>query len=333
MATSNPSIKALTKSTKQKEQQQKTQQTIAKEIQLLDNIASKSTEILSNAEDALYGRLRETYVLYYKWMNSKSKHLYFDELESYLVKKKIPFQANTSEALMMTKAILGAENKAKASKYGKHMDTAFRKGITAKEYPAWMQENGVEVVSRKKPRIKHGKKVKIDERSLLERASQLIYKWLEIKEAIPIASSSIVKGSVKSYATLKDSTTTNTQYELAICKRRKDKNNTEVIDTLWILPKTVAIEEIFMHQLAHAIYNDLPNLEAQMAEEELKVLGSEIDQLMLEDEIYQFAYQDDQLILNKKLSDAHVEGRDIGSVYSTHKFVKPKIKRINSKSK
>ena len=86
-------------------------------------------------------------------------------------------------------------------------------------------------------------------------------------------------------------------------------------------------------QLAHAIYNDLPNLEAQMAEEELKVLGSEIDQLMLEDEIYQFAYQDDQLILNKKLSDAHVDGHDIGSVYSTHKFVKPKIKRTNSKSK
>jgi len=301
-------------------------QSIEQEIKLLDDIATKSKTVLTSAEDELYGRLRETYVLYYKWMSSKNKVDYIDALEGYLDEKNIPHNAGTSEALMMTKAILGEQNKSKASKYGKHMDTAFRKGVTAKEYPAWMQENGVEAVSRLQPRIKHAKKVKIDERSKFDRASALIYKWLEIRQAIPLASSPINSNSITSYGTLRDEKLTNTHYELAICKRTKAKNGKENIDMLWLLPKTVAIEQIYLHQLAHAIYNDLPQLEEQMAADELKVFGDEVEQLMLEDEIYQFAYQDDALLLEQKLRDAYLDGRDTGEVYASHTFTKPKIK-------
>ncbi len=301
-------------------------QSIEQEIKLLDDIATKSKTVLTSAEDELYGRLRETYVLYYKWMSSKNKVDYIDALEGYLDEKNIPHNAGTSEALMMTKAILGEQNKSKASKYGKHMDTAFRKGVTAKEYPAWMQENGVEAVSRLQPRIKHAKKVKIDERSKLDRASALIYKWLEIRQALPLASSVIDSDNITSYGTLRDEQFTNTHYELAICKRTKAKNGKEKIDKLWLLPKTAAIEQIYLHQLAHAIYNDLPQLEAQMAADELKVFGNEVEQLMLEDEIYQFAYQDDALLLEQKLRDAHIDGRDTGEVYASHTFTKPKPK-------
>lgn len=309
----------------------KVEQTVAQEIKLLDDIATKSQKIMANAEDELYGRLRETYVLYYKWMQSKHKAQYFEALEDYLNGRNIKCTAATSEALMMTKAMLGEENKSKASKYGNHMDVAYRKGITPKEYPAWMQENGIEIVSRRQPRISGAKKVKIDSRHLYQRASILISKWLEIKDAIPLASSKISNSSVKSYGTLKDEKFTNTVYEIAICKRRKDKSGNDMLDTLWLLPKTVAIEEIYMHQLARAIYNDLDHLEAQMADEELRVMGTEIDQLMLEDEIYQFAYQDDQRELRRKLDEAHIKGEDVGHVYSTHRFDAAKVKRTAHK--
>lgn len=309
----------------------KVQQAVAQELKLLDDIAGKSKKVLENAEDELYARLRETYVLYYKWMESKHKAQYFDALEDYLNEKRISHNAGTSEALMMTKAILGEANAPKASKYGTHMDTAYRKGITPKEYPAWMQDNGIEIVSRRKPLIPNAKKAKIDDRALFKRASVLISKWLEIKEALPIATTSMSKGGAKSYGTLKNEKFTNTVYEIAICKRRKDKSGKDALDTLWLLPKTVAIEKIYMHQLAYAIHRDVDHLEAQMADEELKVLGTEIDQLMLEDEIYQFAYQDDQRELSRKVEEAYVKGEDVGHVYANHRFNKPKVKRAVSK--
>jgi len=310
----------------------KVQQAIEQELQLLDDIATKSKTVLTSAEDELYARLRETYVLYYKWMSSKNKADYIEALEAYLDERKIPHNAATSEALMMTKAILGEQNKSKASKYGNHMDTAYRKGVTAKEYAAWMEDNGIEAVSRKKPRIKGAKKVKVDDQTKLERASLLIHKWLEIRQVLPIASGTVQADSVASYGTLRDETFTNTQYELAICKRTKGKNNKENLETLWLLPKTVAIEQMFMHQLARAIYNDLPNLEKQMEADELTVMGNEIEQLMLEDEIYQFAYQDDALILQQKLNEAQYKGLDTGMVYASHKFVKPKLPKRNAAS-
>lgn len=303
----------------------KVQQAVAKELKLLDDIASKSKKILANTEDALYARLRETYVLYYKWMSSKNKAVYIDALDEYLDERKIPYNAATSEALKMTKVILGEENLPKASKYGTHMDTAYRKSITPKEYPTWMGDNGIEAVSRKKPPIKRAKKVKIDERSKFKRASLLVQKWLEIRQALPIASGAIDTGSIASYGTLRDEKFTNTQYEFAVCKRTKGRNGKEDLDTLWLLPKTVAIEKMFMHQFARAIYNDLPTLEKQMEADELKVMGDEIEQLMLEEEIYQFAYEDDEQLLQQKLTDAQSKGLDTGLVYSSHKFVKPKL--------
>lgn len=303
-------------------------QAVLNGIKLLDDIAKKTKKVLVSTENELYAKLRETYVLYHAWMSSKNKAEYFEELQSYLDLNNISYNASTSEALMMTKAILGEENKTKASKYGKHMDTAYRKGITAKEYPAWMEDNGVEIVSRRRSLIKHAKKAKIDEQSLLQNASALIYKWLGIREAMPIATATVKQANLNSYKTLEDEKFKNAHYEIAICKRRRNKDNTESIDTLWLLPNTESIEKIYMHQLTYAIHKNLPQLEAQMESEELQVLGTEIDQLMLEDEIYQFALQDDALILQSKIQEAHLNGRDSGDVYASHKFVKPKIKKI-----
>jgi len=62
-----------------------------------------------------------------------------------------------------------------------------------------------------------------------------------------------------------------------------------------------------------------------MEADELKVMGNEIEQLMLEEEIYQFAYEDDQLLLQQKLYEAQSKGLDTGSVYASHNFVKPKL--------
>ena len=302
---------------------------VEKSIKLLTNIAEKTAVILSRSESHLYGKLRETYILYFKWMNSPNKQDFFDEVELYLSSKNIPYQANTSEALLMTKAILGEKNKSKASKYAKHMEVAFRNGITDKEYPAWMQENGVEAISRKSSRIKKPKKIKIDEKSNYERAANLILKWLEIREANPITTGKANIGSIAKYDVLKNESNTNTVYELAICNRRPagDDTNQQIIDTLWLLPKTVTIENQFLHYLAHAIIHDLPNLELQLKGEELKVFGTEIEQLISEDEIYQFAYEEDARELTRKVDEARVQGMDVGSVYSTHKFKKPKITR------
>lgn len=302
-------------------------QAIEREIQLLNDIADKARVNLESAEEHLYLRLRETYVLYYRWMSSPNKTEYIEALETYLDQRHIPYNAGTSEALKMTKAVLGEENKSKASKYAKHMDTAYRKGITSDEYPNWMKDNGVEAISRKRSRIKHAKKIPIDDRSDFQRALMLIQKWLDIREAMPIASAVVDNEKTTSYETLRDQKYTNTRYELAICSRNKAGNNQEIINTLWLLPKTVAIEKIFMHQLAHAIYKDLDNLEEKMQSDELTVLGNEIDQLMAEEEIYQFAYQDDELELRHKINEALSKGLDESSVYAEHKFVKPKIKR------
>jgi len=259
-------------------------------------------------------------------MEHKNKDEFFEELQSYLVSKSIPYKANTSEALLMTKAILGEENKSKASKYGKHMDTAYRKGITPKEYPAWMQENGVEIVSRRQSRIKDARTVKISNKGKYKRAVALIHTWLEIREAKPISTASYNKKSIAKYKTLIEATKGDTEYELAICKRRKDENNKDVLDTLWLLPQTQSIEQTFIHYLAHAVVNDLDNLEQQMEQDQLAVLGTEIDQLMAEDEIYRFAFEDYERELSRKVSDAVVQGKDVGQVYASHSFVKPKIK-------
>jgi hypothetical protein len=323
MATKKTALKQV--ATVRKPVDAKVQQTVAKELKLLNDIANKSKKIMANMEDALYARLRETYVLYYKWMSSKNKAVYIEALDEYLDERKISHNAATSEALKMTKVILGEENIQKASKYGNHMDTAYRKGITPQQYSAWMEDNGIEAVSRKKPLIKGAKKVAIDEISNFKRASPLVHKWLEIRQALPIASGKIEAGSILKYGTLSDEKFTNTQYEFAICKRTKGKNGKDDLDTLWLLPKTVTIEKMFMHQLARAIYKDLPNLEKQMKADELKVMGDEIEQLMLEDEIYQFAYEDDQLLLQQKLYEAQSKGLDTGLVYASHKFVKPKL--------
>ncbi len=306
---------------------------IKKSINLLNDIATKSNKIIAKAEEHLYERLRETYVIYYKWMEHKNKDEFFEELESYLVSKHIPYKSNTSEALLMTKAILGEENKGKASKYGKHMDTAYRKGITPKEYPAWMQENGVELVSRRQSRIKDAQKVKISNKGKYKRAVALIHTWLETREAKPLSTAGYNKRSIAKYKTLIEATKGNTEYELAICKRRKDENNNDVLDTLWLLPQTKSIEDTFMHYLAHAVVNDLDNLEQQMEQDQLAVLGTEIDQLMAEDEIYRFAFEDYERELNRKVSDAVVQGKDVGHVYASHTFIKPKIKSTVSIAK
>lgn len=299
---------------------------IKKSINLLDNIASDSKKIFATAENNLYAKLRETYFIYYKWMEHKNKDEFFEELQSYLVSKSIPYKANTSEALLMTKAILGEENKSKASKYGKHMDTAYRKGITPQEYPAWMKENGVEIVSRRQPRIKDAQTVKISNKGKYKRATALIHKWLEIREAKPLSTASYNKKSIAKYKTLIEATKGDTEYELAICKRRKDENNKDVLDTLWLLPQTQSIEHTFMHYLAHAVVHDLDNLEQQMEQDQLAVLGSEIEQLMAEDEIYRFAFEDYERELNRKISDAVTQGKDVGAVYASHTFKKPKLK-------
>jgi len=99
-----------------------------------------------------------------------------------------------------------------------------------------------------------------------------------------------------------------------------------VLDTLWLLPQTQSIEQTFIHYLAHAVVNDLDNLEQQMEQDQLAVLGTEIDQLMAEDEIYRFAFEDYERELSRKVSDAVVQGKDVGQVYASHSFVKPKIK-------
>ena len=303
---------------------QTVQESVSKGIQLLDDIANKTKDILSGAENELYGKLREIYVLYYTWMTSPNKAEYFEELRSYLDKKHISHNARTSEALLMTKAILGEENKSKASKYGKHMDTAFRKDVEAKDYPAWMEDNGVEIVSRKKPRIKYAKVAKIDDRDKLKNAASLIAKWLEVREARPIASADVVMENLVSYKTLDDEKFSNAQYEIAICKRRRKDDGTETIDTLWLLPNTDAIEKVYMHQLSRAIHKNLAQLDEQLQSQTLQVFGNEVDQLMLEDEIYQFALQDDELILQNKIREAQSQGKDAGSVFASHKFVKPK---------
>jgi hypothetical protein len=299
---------------------------IKKSINLLNDIATKSNKIITKAEEHLYSRLRETYVIYYKWMEHKNKDEFFEELQGYLDGKNISYKSNTSEALLMTKAILGEENKSKASKYGKHMDIAYRKGITPKEYPAWMQENGVEIVSRRQSRIKDAQTVKISNKGKYKRAVALIHTWLEIREAKPISTAGYNKKSIAKYKTLIEATKGDTEYELAICKRRKDENNKDVLDTLWLLPQTQSIEHTFIHYLAHAVVNDLDNLEQQMEQDQLAVLGTEIDQLMAEDEIYRFAFEDYERELSRKVSDAVVQGKDVGQVYASHTFVKPKLK-------
>lgn len=308
------------------DKQAKVDEAIKKSINLLNDIATKSNKIIAKAEEHLYERLRETYVIYYKWMEHKNKDEFFEELQGYLVSKHIPYKSNASEALLMTKAILGEENKSKASKYGKHMDTAYRKGILPKEYGAWMKENGVEIVSRLKPRIKDAQKVKTENKGKYKRAVALIHTWLEIREAKPISTAGYNKKSIAKYKTLIEATKGDTDYELAICKRRKDENNKDVLDTLWLLPQTQSIEDTFMHYLAHAVVNDLDNLEQQMQQDQLAVLGTEIEQLMAEDEIYRFAFEDQERELNRKLSDAVVQGKDVGQVYASHTFVKPKLK-------
>jgi hypothetical protein len=308
------------------ESQNQVDAAIKKSINLLDNIANDSKRIFAKAESNLYAKLRETYFIYYKWMEHKKKDDFFEELQGYLVSKNIPYKANTTEALLMTKAILGEENKSKASKYGKHMDTAYRKGVTPQEYPAWMKDNGVEIVSRRQSRIKDAQTVKISNKGKYKRAVALIHTWLEIREAKPISTASYNKKSIAKYKTLIEATKGDTEYELAICKRRKDENNKDVLDTLWLLPQTQSIEQTFIHYLAHAVVNDLDNLEQQMEQDQLVVLGTEIEQLMAEDEIYRFAFEDYERELSRKVSDAVVQGKDVGQVYASHTFVKPKLK-------
>ncbi len=93
-----------------------------------------------------------------------------------------------------------------------------------------------------------------------------------------------------------------------------------------MLPQTQSIEQTFIHYLAHAVVNDLDNLEQQMEQDQLVVLGTEIEQLMAEDEIYRFAFEDYERELSRKVSDAVVQGKDVGQVYASHTFVKPKLK-------
>ena len=264
-------------------------------------------------------------------MRSNYKTEYFEHLDFYLNDNNIRYKSDTSEANKMAKAILGEENRTKASKYGKHMDTAFRQGIMPNEYSDWMEENGIEIVSRRQRRIKKAKIVSIESKGDFARASALIFKWLEIREAKPLATAQVSNEIFKNTATNKKYAASDYTYEISICKRRKDQQNNEIVDTLWILPKTNDIESMYLHQLAHAVYNNLDELEAHMANDELEVLGSAIDQLMCFEETVQLSYQQQEHDLEQELQQATLDGEERSNIYARYKPKKPKMKNIKQK--
>ena len=292
----------------------------------LDNIAQETKALDEEFEQTLYKRLSRVYVLYYYWMNSPDLEKFEGALDEYLENKFIPFNSATSVALKFTKIFLGETKINKASKYANHIEKACNKGVSPKDYPGWLDEYGIELTSRKKPVLKGAKKVAKNKKHDFLRAVNLIYTWLELRESSPLYKSEADTKVLNATSFQSVSDPARTHYEITISKRYNDLKNKDKcsIDTLWVLPRLPSLEQLLIHHLAHALLHNLDELEALVAEADFGEFNTEVEDLLEEHEFQQFWWVGQENQLRAKVSDAQLNGEDVGAVYASYKPVPPK---------
>ena len=303
---------------------------IANTFVLLDAIADETRLQAASVEKTLTMRLAEVYVLYYYWGNSPHLDDFELDLNAYLEDREIPFNDGTSLALKFTKVFLADTNIAKASKYAKHMETAFNKGVEPLEYPEWTNLNGIEETSRRKPLLKGAKRIHRNSKSDYNRALDLIYRWLEIKESNPLYSSNVPVDDIKMKGNPRiEGNSAKTRYEITITKRYDDLKNPLMceVDTLWILPRLDSIEQLIVHHLARAIMGKLEELEELVRVSDMKTFGTDIQELIEFDEYVAEWRIEQENILRRDLREAQSRGEDEGLVYANHNPVPPKLKK------
>jgi hypothetical protein len=292
----------------------------------LDKIAQETKVLDEEFEQTLYKRLSRVYVLYYYWMNSPDLEKFEGALDEYLENKWIPFNSATSVALKFTKIFLGETKIQKASKYANHIEAACNKDVTPEEYPGWLNENGIEITSRKKSVLKGAKKVPKKNKSDYMRAVNLIYTWLELRESSPLYSSEADTKVLNTTSFQSVSDPARTHYEITISKRYNDLKNKDKcsIDTLWVLPRLPNLEQLLIHHLAHGLMHHLDELEALVAAANFEEFNAEIEDLIEDDAFKQFWWVGQENQLRAKVGDAQLKDEDVGAVYANYKPVPPK---------
>lgn len=244
-------------------------------MEIVEKIAKKSEDIDKQHTQLLYDGLAEIYAVYYHWMDADGKDEFFSEIETHLGTRGINYKSDTDEALKLVKALVG--KRSGSSKYAKHIRVAFNRKVLPQNYREWLEEYGIEIISRqvaRNPSIAAPRMSKESKESF-SRASNLIYAWLKVKEMMPISSEEA------NLSNFEPGVSELPTYEISITKTRPHPTNEKkiIIDTLWTLPRTGAMEVLFIGKLALALSNN------EAAMEELEKLVAADDMLNMKSNI------------------------------------------------
>lgn len=295
-------------------------------IEAVNYIHTTTTEINRQHTELLYDQLASMYLVYTYWAEHPNKAAFHERIDEFLDTHSIGYNSATTDAAKLCKTFVG-QDRSKAKKYGNHMSVAFNRGVKAKDYRAWIDEFGIEMISGQikdnpsiaKPRTPAKKAGQIN------KARQLVLQWLLAKEAQPVASA---EAEIKDFqAGLGDTG----HYEISITKSRPhptDKNKF-IIDTLWTLPRTEEVEYLFINQLTHLVLNEVDKLEEAITDNELVNFKAQIEHELYEAELDKIYSERYERKFRRDVNDAADKQPDL--VSRLYEKYNPKRKRKPSK--
>lgn len=296
---------------------------IAESIKRVDAADKDFSEFEDTHKEKIYLTLSKIYGEYYQFKDTVLEAAYFEEIQNYLSSNGVHVQADTTNALMLVKAVFKKKrtvNKSQLSKYAKVIHLAKVREVEPEDFFEWLKSHGIEKISRGNEKLPESE----SQRNELARARQLIIKWLDLKDAIPTAITDVAIEDLPSSAVDAG------RFEIAICKiRPHPTDSTKVqLHTYWVLPRTEKTERGILMDLAWALVPRLDDFEAMVKNENLLIFGSEIQQ--------EFDYAEQKkLALEQYLRDCErqnavetISGEGLGNAFSKP-FIPPKRKLVS----